>query len=180
MALQLSPLGKVPLQRVDDDGIFESQAINAFLDETHTPSMLAEDPLERARQRAYTALAENLLGGLWSWVSAKDEATAEEARTGMTHNLKVLDAHLSTDGPFFSGEAFSLTDCAFAPFFMRLDRLEAAGAQPLPLEGLERVARYRQALAELEAVRDSVVAEFDQLYLGFVKGQGGVLAGQLA
>lgn len=175
----LSPLGKVPLLKVDDGALFESQVINEFLDETYPPSMLSADPLARARQRGFVAVADGLFGGLWNCVTGKEETVVAEARKSMLHTLNVLELTLPEDSPFFAGEDFGMVDCAFAPFFMRLDLLEASGMDPLLGDDLPRVARYRKALAAVPAVQASVVPEFPQLYLGFVKGQGGVLAGQL-
>lgn len=176
----LSPRGKVPLLKVGDAVLFESQVINEFLDETHPPALLPADPLARARERGFVALADDLFGGLWHWMTAKDADKAAEARTALRHLLNVLETSLHEGGPYFSGVEFGLVDCAFAPFFMRLDLLEASGAEALASQDLPRVAAYRKALAALPAVQASVVAEFPQLYLGFVKGQGGVLGAQLA
>ena len=175
----LSPLGKVPLLKVDDSAIFESQVINEFLNETHPPSMLSADPLARARQRGFVAVADGLFGSLWNWMTSKDEAGVEDACKAMRHSLNVLELTLSEQGPYFSGETFGLVDCAFAPFFTRLDLLEGAGAAPLMGDELPRVKRYRKAVVAVPAVKASVVPEFDQLYMGFVKSQGGVLAAQL-
>ncbi len=61
------------------------------------------------------------------------------------------------DGALFAGEDFGLVDCAFAPFFMRLDLLEAAGAEPLTGDDLPRVARYRKAVVAVPAVKASIL-----------------------
>ncbi|MGK0673965.1 MAG: glutathione S-transferase family protein [Halothiobacillaceae bacterium] len=176
---ELSPRGKVPLLKVDDTVLFESQVINEFLDETHPPSLLPADPLARARERGFVALADDLFGGLWQWMTAKDADKAKEAIDGLRRVLGVLEGNLQGGGGYFSGECFGLVDCAFAPFFMRLDLLEANGAEALVGADLPRVAAYRKVLVEVPAVKASVVPEFAQLYLGFVKGQGGMLGHQL-
>ena len=41
----ISPLGKVPLLRVDGEVLFESAAICEYLDETATPALHPKDPL---------------------------------------------------------------------------------------------------------------------------------------
>jgi glutathione S-transferase len=176
----LSPRGKVPLLKVDDAVLFESQVINEYLDETHPPALLPADPLQRARERGFVALADDLFGGLWQWVTAKDADKASEAINSLRHLLNVMEVSLHAEGPYFAGETFGLVDCAFAPFFMRLDVLEEHGAEALVGEDLPRVAAYRKALAAVPAVKASVVPEFPQLYIGFVKGQGGALGHQLA
>ena len=52
--LKLSPHGKVPVLKVDDELLFESNAIAEFLDETVPPRLHPEHPVERARNRAWT------------------------------------------------------------------------------------------------------------------------------
>ncbi|MEW6446050.1 MAG: glutathione S-transferase family protein [Pseudomonadota bacterium] len=175
----LSPFGKVPLLKVDNAAVFESQVINEFIDETQGAPLMPSEPLARARQRGFVAVADGLLGSLWNWVSAKDDASADEARKALCHALSVLDGALDPVGPYFSGADFGLVDCAMAPVFMRLNALEGAGAAPLPCAELAHLARYRKAVVAVPAVQTSVVPEFVQLYLGFVKSQGGVLGAQL-
>src|SRR5215510_14325385 len=53
--LAISPHKKVPVLRVDDTvSLFESNAINEYLDETIAPRLHPEDPVERAINRACT------------------------------------------------------------------------------------------------------------------------------
>lgn len=181
---ELSPLGKVPLLRVmNDEGeteaaLFESQVINEFLDENFGLPLMPQVPLERARQRGFVAVADGILGSLWNWVVAKDVSAADEARAALCRSLRVFDAALRDDEAYFTG-VFGIVDCAMLPFFLRLQELESAGAEPLPCADLARVASYRGNLLALPMVKDSVVPDFSALYLGFVKGQGGVLGASL-
>src|SRR3977135_486138 len=53
--LAISPHKKVPVLRIDDIlALFESSAINEYLDETITPRLHPEDPIERAVNRSWT------------------------------------------------------------------------------------------------------------------------------
>ncbi len=53
--LAISPHKKVPVLRVDDTvSLFESNAINEYLDETIAPRLHPEDPVARAINRAWT------------------------------------------------------------------------------------------------------------------------------
>ena len=51
--LEISPHGKVPVLVVDGAPLFESNAIAEFLDETVAPRLHPEDPIKRARNRAW-------------------------------------------------------------------------------------------------------------------------------
>ncbi len=52
--LELSPHGKVPVLKVGDEVLFESNAIAEYLDEVVPPRLHPEDPLARAKNRAWT------------------------------------------------------------------------------------------------------------------------------
>ena len=53
--LAISPHKKVPALTIDDKvSLFESNAINEYLDETIPPRLHPEDPIERAFNRAWT------------------------------------------------------------------------------------------------------------------------------
>ena len=180
---ELSPLGKVPLLRVmDDEGrdvaaVFESQVINEFLDESFAPALMPSTPLERARQRGFVALADGLLGNLWSWVTAKDDVDTDAARASLCQMMRVLEHALPEQAGSFAQE-FGIVDCAMLPFFMRLELLESAGVAPLPCGDLPRVIAYRRAVLALPVASASVVPEFADLYFGFVKSQGRLLGAQ--
>ena len=60
----ISPLGKVPLLRVDDAVLFESAVICDYLDETLEPRLHPADPLERARHRAWIEFASTVLNDI--------------------------------------------------------------------------------------------------------------------
>ena len=50
--LKISPHGKVPVLKVEDQSLFESNAIAEYLDETVAPQLHPADPIKRARNRA--------------------------------------------------------------------------------------------------------------------------------
>src|SRR5258708_14537888 len=53
--LAVSPHSKVPVLQIDGKhALFESNAIAEYLEETATPRLHPEDPIERARNRAWT------------------------------------------------------------------------------------------------------------------------------
>ena len=52
--LEISPHGKVPVLKVDEEILFESNAIAEYLDEVVPPRLHPEDPLNRAKNRAWT------------------------------------------------------------------------------------------------------------------------------
>jgi glutathione S-transferase len=80
--MAISPRGKVPVLLVDGRPLFESQAIIEFLDETHPPSLLGSDPFERARQRAWVEVANDLSNAQYRLFIApapEEQAAAQKA-----------------------------------------------------------------------------------------------------
>ena len=75
------------------------------------------------------------------------------------------------DGPWFNGETFSLADTAFAPLFRQDcvadNRLSAIDPATMP-----KVKAWADRLLALPEVRDSVVDEFEDLYLSAMQNNG--------
>src|SRR6266700_5836900 len=59
--------------------LFESAAICEFLDETHSPRLIPTDPFERARQRGWVEVANDLLVAQYKELMASESADAEAA-----------------------------------------------------------------------------------------------------
>ncbi len=177
--LAISPLGKVPVLKVERAGqpsaiIFESTVILQYLDETLPGQRLfPEEALDRARQRAWIEYAGSLLGDLYRLSRATDEALVAETLSAVRARLQPLEAEVA--GPFFAGEAFSAVDVVYAPAFRQIDAL--AALRPLHvLDDLPRLDRWRQALAARPAVREAVPADFLDLYLGQMRDAGAWLS----
>ena len=59
---QISPFGKVPVLKVDDQhAIFESAIINEFLNEISSAELLPDEPLARAINRSWIDFSTNLM-----------------------------------------------------------------------------------------------------------------------
>src|SRR6195256_3653642 len=72
--LAISPHKKVPVLRIDDKvSLFESNAINEYLDETITPRLHPEDPIERAINRAWTDYVPTFASTVTATAYADDE-----------------------------------------------------------------------------------------------------------
>ncbi len=123
--LAISPLGKVPVLKVERDGqepaiVFESAVILEYLEETAAGARLhPEDALERAQHRSWIEFGSQLLGDLWKFGAAKDNVELAAARQSLLTKLERLETVIS--GPFFAGDRFSLVDTVFAPAFRQLD-----------------------------------------------------------
>jgi glutathione S-transferase len=128
------PFGKVPV--LDDDGfvLYETRAINEYIDRKTPPTRLVpEDPHDLARMHQWTNVAdayflphavpfivENLfrryLGG------ERNEQAAAAGRAGMQPALDAADAWLARS-EHFAGRAFSLADIQWMPYLEYLQHL---------------------------------------------------------
>ena len=176
--LELSPLGKVPVLKVDDEVLFESAVINEYLDEITGGDLQPRDPLARAKNRAWIEFASNMLGNLYMMKMSKDEERYNQYRNVLVSQLQRVEKRLG-DGPWFNGEDFSLADTAFAPLF-RQNSVADNQLSVLDPVTMPRVNAWAQRLLALPEVRNSVVDEFEDLYLSAMQKNGSYSLHRLA
>ncbi len=170
----ISPLGKVPLLRIGPDLLFESAAICEFLNETTPGSLHPDDPLAKARHRAWIAFASIMLDTIGGLYNAPDEARYQEKLDTLRDRLTWLEGNLAA-GPYFDGTRFRLVDAAFGPVFRYFDVIEAFA--PLGLfKGLPRAAAWRTALAQRPSVKNAVTADYPALLRSFIERRGSHLS----
>ena len=168
--LEMSPLQKVPALKIGDEVLFESAVINEYLDEITGGELQPEDPLARAKNRAWIEFASNALGNLYMMKMSKDEEHYTRYRGQLVDLLRRLENKLG-DGPWFNGAEFSLADTAFAPLF-RQDCVAGGRISVIDPVAMPKVAAWAQRLLELPEVRDSVVDEFEDLYIQALRNNG--------
>lgn len=155
-----SPLGKVPLLKTGtDEYLFESAPIVEYLDETLPGQLHPEDPIARARHRAYVEFASQTLNGIGALYNAKDESSFQTALDTLRSKFEHLETVLSPSGPFFSGPDFSLVDAAFGPVFRYFDVIEEFTNHGL-FVGLTHVKAWRSALTQRPSVRLAVTQDY--------------------
>lgn len=170
--LALSPLGKVPVLKVERAGrepavVFESAVILEYIEETAAgPKLHPEDALDRARHRSWIEFGSQVLIDLWKLTMAQDAAGLEAGVEALLDKFTRLEAEVV--GPFFAGTAFSYVDAAFGPVFRQIDVIESASPARL-LDGLPKLEAWRQALRARASVRDAAPADFVDRYLGHLR-----------
>jgi glutathione S-transferase len=155
--LAISPRGKVPVLVADGVPLFESAAICEFLDETHPPHLVPADPLERARQRAWVEVANDLLAAQYKVFSAATEDEADKARAALDTTLARVEEAVA-DGTI-PATGFGLVHVAMAPALHRF--VVAAERLGVDLLGrTPRLAKLARALAARPSVIETVPEEF--------------------
>ena len=162
--LAISPHSKVPVLQIDGkDALFESNAIAEYLDETASPRLHPEDPLERARNRAWTDYVTTFASAISDAAYSDSEEDFAKRAAKIAGPFGKLDDALAkrgNAGPYFNGATFSLVDAAYAPFLQRytfMDRLRPLGV----IEKFPHLAAWRDALLAAPAVQASTVPEIE-------------------
>ncbi|MEJ2059045.1 MAG: glutathione S-transferase family protein [Gammaproteobacteria bacterium] len=169
--LKISPFGKVPALRVDNDAVlFESAIINEYIDDVTPGRLRPEEPMALARGRAWIEFGQQCLFDQYQLSTAKDEKVFEETLAKAEANLHKVEEILG-EGPYFNGADFSLVDAAYAPLFMRYRLLEER--HPLfDHAATPKLWAWGDRLLELDAVKESVVPDFDDLFFAYLHKHG--------
>ncbi len=161
--LEISPLAKVPILKVDGEILFESAVINEYLDDITGGELQPKDPLARAKNRAWIEFASNMLGNIYMMKTATEKDKYEKYRDLLVSQLRRVENRLG-DGPWFNGEDFSLADTAFAPWFAH-DAVANYRFSVIDPATMPKLGAWSNRLLALPAVKNSVVAEFEDIYL---------------
>ncbi|MBT6273354.1 MAG: glutathione S-transferase family protein [Chromatiales bacterium] len=166
--LAISPHGKVPVLKVGDVALFESNAIAEFLDEVVEPRLHPQAPLDRARHRAWTDFVPDFSSLLGKIYYGKDldavAAGVEEAKVRLGRLERAVEDERGDNGPYFAGGELCLVDAAYAPFFQRFAICEEELGTGL-LDAFPKLHAWSQALLATEAVTGSVADNFSQEYV---------------
>ncbi|MFD2057295.1 glutathione S-transferase family protein [Mesorhizobium calcicola] len=178
----ISPLGKVPLLRVQRRGeetvIFESAVILEFLEETQADPLHPADPYARARHRAWIEFGSAVLNAIGRFYSAQTEAgflAVSGALSAMFDRLEAELADTEPNGPWFAGERFSLVDAVHGPVFRYLDAFDRIDDFGI-LDAKPFVRAWRQALKERPSIRNAVAPDYPQRLHAFLQAKGSYLS----
>ena len=104
--LAISPHKKVPVLRIDDKvTLFESNAINEYLDEVVSPQLHPKDPIQRAINRAWTDYVPTFASNVTGCAYAATQEAYEAAIAKIPDTFERLEKALAAQGsgPFFNG-----------------------------------------------------------------------------
>ncbi|WP_457417973.1 glutathione S-transferase family protein [Roseateles sp. P5_E7] len=177
--LRLSPLGRTPVLQVGGEALFESAVICEYLDDTLAPRLHPDDPLARARERAWMEFGSAVLGGIAVLYSAADDVALAKAHAALRARLEQLEAQLAArvePGPWFAGRRFGLVDAVFGPAFRYFDVIPPEGL----FDELPCVQAWREQLAGRPSVREAVAPGYAERLRGFLLARGTALSRRLA
>jgi glutathione S-transferase len=167
--LKISPHGKVPVLKVGDAALFESNAIAEFLDETIEPRLHPIDPIKRAQNRAWTDFLPTFGWGpgLNDVTYCPSKEALPEALDAARQRLERLEDAIArergNDGPYFNGGSLCLVDAAYGPFFQRFAISEKVLQTGL-LQKFPLVNAWSEALLANEMVVGAVDPSFPEAF----------------
>ena len=161
--LKISPMGKVPVLQVDDEVLFESAVINEYIDEVSEGSLLSEDPLLKARERANIELSSAVIGSYFNTAIAKNKEDYIKCKAELERNLTfLLDKY---QGPYFKGNDLSLVDTAAIPGLQRIVLTNNLFEDlNLSKNHKDKFKAWLNSALSLEAVKNSVPSDFEKDY----------------
>lgn len=170
--LKISPHGKVPVLSVDDEPLFESNAIAEYLDETVPPRLHPEDPIKRARNRAWTDFVPDFSRALNGIYYTKTKEAMEEGLEAAPPRVRRIEEALAeergNDGPYFNGDRLCLVDAAYAPFLQRFAFVERVLKTGL-LKEFPLVQAWSDALLANDIVTGAVAPNFEEEFVANLK-----------
>ena len=143
---ELNPRNRVPVLDVDGQVLWESEALNDYLDETHPqPAMMPSDPVERARVRIVLRRFEDLTDAFYA--ARREEDGAIEA----LHAELGSGSHRSSrTAATWSATRYTLAEPGVWPWITRLYRVGVdIGQYPAIAAWCDRLAERPEYAAEL-------------------------------
>lgn len=171
--LKISPHGKVPVLSVDDEPLFESNAIAEYLDDVVAPPKHPGDAFKRARNRAWTDFVPDFSKGINIYYTKTKEAMEEKLAAAPVFLQKLEDAiarERGNEGPYFNGPELCLVDAAYAPFLQRLLMVEQF-TQTNMLREFPLVQAWAEALVANDSVKGSVADSFNDMFYTNLKNR---------
>jgi glutathione S-transferase len=175
----LSPLGRMPLLRVQDGTVFEIGAICEWIEDTTEPKLLPSKPSLRARHRMWAEFANTVIADIFALYSAPDAETFRQKSQEFNRKLWWFASDLGAE-PLYAGTGFSLVDAAYAPIFRLIDIIEDRASSQVLKEAGDRLEAYRAALRQRPSEREVVVPDYGERFHRYVATRGSYLSSAMA
>ena len=164
--LAISPHGQVPVLIAEDGrAIFESDAISEYVDEVAGHPLSSPDPVKKAQDRAWSALAGKLYLPQCGAMRSRSAEALEDARASLAESMMKIEARLG-DGPYADGEKPGMVDIAWISILHRFDIIDRHSGYDF-LRGFPKLKRWQAALLDTGIAQKAVSADFEARFADF-------------
>ncbi|KAL6503709.1 Glutathione S-transferase dhar1, mitochondrial [Orobanche gracilis] len=148
--LEANPGGKVPVIKFDDTWIADSDVIVGIIEEKYPNPSLSPPP-------EVSSVGSKLFHYFVRFLMSKDPTDGSEII--LLNDLKALDEHLKSKGPYVNGENICAVDLSLAPKLYHIDvALGHFKAWAIP-ESLSHVHKYMELLFSRESFQKTMAAK---------------------
>ncbi|XP_074286710.1 glutathione S-transferase DHAR2-like isoform X1 [Silene latifolia] len=148
--LDANPEGKVPVVKFDDKWIPDSDVIVGLLEEKYPDPSLAPNP-------DFSSVGSKIFSAFVNFLKSKDANDGTEQT--LLDELKALDEHLNSHGPYVCGENITAVDLSLAPKLYHLQvALDHFKGWSVP-ENLTHLHNYMKTLFALESFEKTKAAK---------------------
>jgi len=164
---QISPLGKVPLLKVDDEVLFESAVICEYLNEITPGSLHPDDPLQKAKHRSWIEFGSSILNTIAGFYNAPNQESFEQTCDELTSKFLWIEQSLNDDG-YFAGTAFSLVDGVYGTIFRYFDVFDTIGEFGI-FADTPNVKSWRKLLQSRVSIQRAVTEDYAERLVIFLQ-----------
>ena len=164
--LEISPHGQVPVL-ITEDGrtLFESDAISEYVDEIAGDPLSSPDPVKRAQDRAWSALAGKLYLPQCGAMRSSTGEGLEEATANIAKSIAKIETRLGA-GPYADGDTLGMIDIAWISILHRFDIIERHSGYDF-LDGFPKVKRWQESLLATGIAQRAVAEDFEGIFGDF-------------
>ncbi|NJL57687.1 glutathione S-transferase family protein [bacterium] len=170
----ISPLGKVPLLKVDDEVLFESAVICEYLDEITPGSLHPEDPLQKAKHRSWIEFGSSILNDIAGFYNAPDRDAFDRKCDVLIQKFTWLEGNLDGN-PYFAGERFFLVDAVYGTIFRYFDVFDEIADFSI-FADTPKIRDWRQFLQVRSSIQDAVTPDYPERLRTFLKQRNAYLS----
>jgi len=178
---EVSPYGKVPVIKHQENRIWESAIINEYLDEAFPePALLPASPGERALARIWIDFANTkLVPAFYKMLLEQNLEKQTKWKIQFQEQLQFMEKEgmqkLSSNGKYWLGNGLSLVDLTFYPWFERFCILEHYRDVFLPescslLQHWWQEMSQRESVQQIKNAREFYIAQYEKYANNTVSG----------
>jgi len=162
---QLAPLGTVPILKDDGLTIFDSIAINEYLDDVYSPKMHPGDLRRLAINRSWIQQSGRCIKGILALGLSNTRVEYEAQVSSLTQLVKPIENALL--GSYFNGGELAIVDASFMPFLSRHAALTAfLGFDPLNFS--DRLLEWRNSVNRSYSTCSELHLKHGELFLNYL------------